>query len=376
MLVAVAAICIHQLLLSFVLLFDDVPTSSEARAAKRRRRELTPYKRNLSMEYGTPTTNLEHVPHLERILQDINRPYMKDVTHLHGWQFFLLADCLKDLIERPRLRPDGTRPVNNIHKKCKLDHHHRLQYCLKWLNDGNFFRTREAEIGYGKSSIHEDTVHVLQAIVEGLDDELQWPDAEKRQELAATYPGMFNGCIGVADVKEYQVVKYLDPVKERRSWSGKKKINSYKLLSVMDHSGRYIFARLCLGKNDREVFTGSPLYLQEGEFFSEDEFVAADGAFEGDGRLRCSYKNPGNDDVKKLWNLAFREVRTGVENSYQRTGAWFPLIGNNKRKLPYSDKVLFLAIHAAIRLHNFIMNSEQLSYAAHESVDNLYVNYY
>ena len=100
----------------------------------------------------------------------------------------------------------------------------------------------------------------------------------------------------------------------------------------MDHSGRYIFARLCLGKNDCEVFTGSPLYLQE--FFSEDEFVAADGAFKGDGRLRCSYKNPGNDDVKKLWNLAFREVRTGVENSYQRTGAWFPLIGNNKRKLP------------------------------------------
>jgi hypothetical protein len=114
MLVAAAAICFHQLLLSFVLLFDDVPTASEARAAKRRRSELTPYKRNLSMEYGTPTTNLEHVPHLEHILQDINRSYMKDVTHLHGWQFFLLGDRLKDLIEWPRLRPDGTHPVSNI----------------------------------------------------------------------------------------------------------------------------------------------------------------------------------------------------------------------------------------------------------------------
>ena len=81
------------------------------------------------------------------------------------------------------------------------------------------------------------------------------------------YPGIFNGCIGVGDVKEYQVVKYKDPVKERRSWSGKKKINSYKLLSVMDHSGRYIFARLCLGGNDRDIFTGSPLYLHEGDFF-------------------------------------------------------------------------------------------------------------
>jgi len=205
MLVAAAAICIHQLLVSYYIIFDDVPTASEARAAKRRKRELTSYKRNLSVEYGRPTTNLEHIPHLEHILQDMNRPYMKDVTHLHGWQFFLLADHLKDLIKRPRLHPNGTRPANNIHSKCKLDHFHRLYYCLKWLNDGNFYRTREADIGYGKSSIHEDTVHVLQAIVEGLEDELQWPDAEKRQELAAVFPGMFHGCIGVADVRKEEV---------------------------------------------------------------------------------------------------------------------------------------------------------------------------
>jgi hypothetical protein len=36
------------------------------------------------------------------------------------------------------------------------------------------------------------------------------------------YPGIFNGCIGVGDVKEYQVVKYKDPVKERHLWSEKK----------------------------------------------------------------------------------------------------------------------------------------------------------
>jgi hypothetical protein len=39
----------------------------------------------------------------------------------------------------------------------------------------------------------------------------------------------------------------------------------------------YIFARVCLGKNDQEVSYSSPLYLQEGNFFSDDEFVAADG---------------------------------------------------------------------------------------------------
>jgi hypothetical protein len=48
------------------------------------------------------------------------------------------------------------------------------------------------------------------------------PDTERRQQLATLFPGM--SCNGVADVKEYQVVKYLDPVKERRSWSGKKRL--------------------------------------------------------------------------------------------------------------------------------------------------------
>jgi hypothetical protein len=50
MLVAVAAICIHQLLVSYFIIFDDVPTASEARAAKRRKHELTPYKRNISVQ--------------------------------------------------------------------------------------------------------------------------------------------------------------------------------------------------------------------------------------------------------------------------------------------------------------------------------------
>jgi hypothetical protein len=116
--------------------------------------------------------------------------------------------------------------------------------------------------------------------------------------------------------------------------------------------------------------------LQEGDYFSADEFVAADGGFDGDGRFRCSYKNPGNDEVKQLFNLAWREVRTGVENSYQRVGAWFPLLGNNKKKLPYSENVLLLSIHAAVRLHNWIMTTEQLSYSATVSPEMMFDQYF
>jgi hypothetical protein len=47
--------------------------ASEARAPKRHKHELTPYKRNLSMTNAPLTTNLEHVSHLEQILQDLKK---------------------------------------------------------------------------------------------------------------------------------------------------------------------------------------------------------------------------------------------------------------------------------------------------------------
>ncbi len=75
-------------------------------------------------------------------------------------------------------------------------------------------------------------------------------------------------------------------------------------------------------------------------------------------------------------NLTWGEVRTGVENSYSTVAAWFPLLGNNKRKLFYSEHMLILAVQAAVRLHNFIMKTENLSYAAYESAEMVYQQYY
>jgi hypothetical protein len=109
-------------------------------------------------------------------------------------------------------RADGKRPDGHPKKKYKFDHYHCLYFCLKQLNNGNFYKTREADTGWGKPSLQEDTVHVLCDIVEGLDDEFQWLYAARRPELANVFPGMFHGCVGVSDKKEYQFVKYLDTI--------------------------------------------------------------------------------------------------------------------------------------------------------------------
>jgi hypothetical protein len=44
-----------------------------------------------------------------------------------------------------------------------------------------------------------------------------------------------------------------------------------------------------------------------------------------------SFKNPGNDETHKQFKLVWHEVHTTVESSYQRIGAWFPILGNNKK---------------------------------------------
>jgi hypothetical protein len=67
MLVAAAAICIHKLLVCYFIIFDGVPPALEAQVAKRHKRELAPYKHNLSVAYGQLTTNLEHVLQLESL---------------------------------------------------------------------------------------------------------------------------------------------------------------------------------------------------------------------------------------------------------------------------------------------------------------------
>jgi hypothetical protein len=59
---------------------------------------------------------------------------------------------------------------------------------------------------------------------------LTWPDDNCRHELATVYPGILRVCVGAGDVKEYEIEKPKDSVKEKRSWSGGKKITVSRCL--------------------------------------------------------------------------------------------------------------------------------------------------
>jgi hypothetical protein len=85
----------HQLIRSYYLLFNDLPTVKEKKQLLKRKREVTQYKRNVSYRYFPTTLPLEAKNCLAEILQDSDRVYMKSATHLHEWQLFELDKKFK-----------------------------------------------------------------------------------------------------------------------------------------------------------------------------------------------------------------------------------------------------------------------------------------
>jgi hypothetical protein len=150
-----AVVAVHHFITVVYFIFFEIPTALENRVKKKRKREETTYKQNVSIKFDRPTTTLNAKQSLEEVLLDDNWAYMHKLIHLHSWQFFMLAERLQPFIKRSR---DGKLKVG---PHCKHDHFHRLFFCLKWLNDGNFFRTREEDIRCGMLSIHRDNCRVL-----------------------------------------------------------------------------------------------------------------------------------------------------------------------------------------------------------------------
>ena len=149
-------------------------------------------------------------------------------------------------------------------------------------------------------------------------------------------------------------------------------------LAVMDRYGLFTYVRAANidgARNDRDTYTSTSIYLQRGEYFTLGEMLAADGGFEGDGNLLISFKVL-NTAAKRLYNLAFTEVRKGIENAFGRVQMWFPILGNKRKYWSYDEETLELAVGAATKLHNWMMRNRGLDYDAVRNPCNFYRNLY
>jgi hypothetical protein len=113
---------------------------------------------------------------------------------------------------------------------------------LGWCSEVSLFLEQLAWSAWfgSKSALAEDLPHVLEAIIEGLDDEVSWPDAAERATLAQEHPCIFHNCIGIVDIWERDINKSKDPDKEGSTNSGKAGNNTKKVLGIIDYKGYFV----------------------------------------------------------------------------------------------------------------------------------------
>ena len=315
--------------------------------------------------------------------EDPAREYCKKLTHMYSWEILELAELCRAEIEKPRhrsrnrLRQPNGNCVRRTGRPPKADYINRLLYVLEWLSSGATLYKCQFDTGVSKSTIQEDRAHVLKAINTVLANEIRWPDEEERQRLRSGYTGIFEGVVGIMDVTEHGIQKSQDNAKESATYSGKAGMNTMKTLAVINKHGEFIYVEPLVDgrRNDRDEWTYTDLYLSQGKYFSAGEKIASDGGFRGDGPLLYSY-DVINTDEKMNYNLAFKEVRVGIENAFGRVQLWFPLLGVEKKQWPYDDKLLGTAVEAACKLHNWMIRHRRLSYNAEDNPRNFYRDMY
>lgn len=369
--------CFTALLSSNSLVANELMFSTTP-ADRRRKRKFEDEKRSIMKNLFTfrehPQVPLG--PAINRfgsLVNDENRDYCKKLTHMYSWEIEELLEKCKPYIEAPRCTSWRPKPKgdNKRGRKPKYDALNRLVIVLEWLSSGDNLVKMEMEYSYAKSSLDEDKKHVLKAICKALDDQIVWPNAAERVNLSSSYSGIFENVVGIYDCTEWYLKKSQDEDLEHMTFSGKAGTNTMKTLAVINKYGLYTFKTyLMVGRpNDREQFTSCPLYMEAGRYFSPGEKLACDGGFRGDGPHLMSYDQLDTES-KKTFNLAFKEVRIGVENSFGRVQMWFPILGLQRSYWNFDVESLELATDAAMKLHNFLIRSRGLNYNAEDNPQN------
>ena len=378
-----AAFVQHQGITNAVVAMQSNLTQGRVLNRKRRREEEKelPLMKNLFQFRCRPQQPLGPCRDaFGQMTYDVNRRYCEKLTHFYSWELEELAELVKKDVEaaretdwkcRKEKRPVKNKGQSGKGRPPKVNYVNRLVYCLEWLATGDSADRREFHNSWAKSSCDEDRKHVLKAICKALKDEIKWPTEEERRENYSTYQNVFVGNVGIFDVTEWITCKWADQQLESETYSGKQQNNTMKTLAVINKHGYFIYYDLLAKgrRNDRDQWTSCDLYLNAGKYFSDGEWLACDGGFRGDGPQMYSYDDL-SEPGREIYNLAFREVRVGVENAFGRVQMWFPIFGAQQRYWHYDLELLELSIEAAMRLHNWMLRKRGLSYDAQASNRN------
>lgn len=120
-------------------------------------------------------------------------------TRLTHAQFLdLLIELRPPILANRRVRMNAPDPTGQ-QRATKMTPENRLLMAIKFLVQGTSEEALAVEFGVHPAVVSEDLRHVIFALVTGLSYEVQWPNAEQRQQLRDIMGAQFVNAFGTID---------------------------------------------------------------------------------------------------------------------------------------------------------------------------------
>ncbi|KAK3270273.1 hypothetical protein CYMTET_21322 [Cymbomonas tetramitiformis] len=158
------------------------------------------------------------------------------------------------------------------------------------------------------STIQRFYYHVQKCLYRILKDEIAWPSAEERADLAARYVGAFTGVIGHVNGTRSGLRK--PSLCQTIFYSGKIGMHCVNSQVIVDIRGKFIQATLACagGVHDKILYDSWGGYLNEHEYFSDGEFLLGDPAYNSKHTAHRVLANPTAADYSRI-KAQIREAR-------------------------------------------------------------------
>jgi hypothetical protein len=260
-------------------------------------------------------------------------------------QFDRLVLELAPAVRRNRRVRHGVPEPSGRQRSTKSTLQNRILMTMKWLSVGGSCTSLGLDFGLFEHVVSEDIMHVIYAIVECLQYEVQWPNEEQINELIGTYGPLFPDVIGVIDNT------FTGTLRKNGDWSGHRKQFLRSHLVVADAFGfiLHVIAGQPGGRHDHHDYQLSsvPALLADAgvRLLGDDAFQGLESVIPPATRASM----PDRDE-RIEFNIDHTSKRSRIEQFFSVLKQWFPMCGRKWTRV--DRKFLAVVFVACCLLYN------------------------
>ena len=192
----------------------------------------------------------------------------------------------------------------------------------------------------------------------------RWPNAIERKELAAEFHSKFKlpNCILVADGTTFRL-RSRPKREDAADYSGRK--DGYTITNLffsdIKRRIRYYVTGWAGSTHDNRMWTNCKLYKWPSRFFSHNEYIISDSAFDDGPHMVTTYRSPTGGTLhgsKRRFNKLLsspRVISEHVNGILKGRFPWLTFIPNELTDDPISMRRILEIIDVCVILHNFLI---------------------